>query len=504
MDVFIRARYPLIYIVSYEEQRILKILSRMASERDKQLFIWSITSGIRKADDPMKVDEATRDPIAALNHIERQTYPAIFVLHDFHSYLNDQTVTRKLRELMSNLKDTYETIVILSPTLNIPIELEKDMAVVEFELPVKEDLLKLLDEIVEVVGKTGEVKIDLNDEVKNSLVKAALGLTLNEAENAFAKAIVVDKSLGPADIERVLSEKEQVIKKSQILEYYHTDEKMADVGGLNNLKDWVIKRSVAFDDKAKSFGLPEPKGVLLIGVQGCGKSLTCKAISGLWKMPLLRFDVGRVFSGIVGSSEDNMRRAIRTAESVAPSILWIDEIEKSLSGVQSSSFSDSGTSARVFSTFLTWLQEKKKPVFVVATANNIQLLPPELLRKGRFDEIFFVDLPTMEERKVIFSIHISKRKRDPAKFDLNAVARESEGFSGAEIEQVVISALFDAFVKNVELTTDDLIANIKATVPLSQTMREDIASLRSWAATRARPASSVHSAKNSSGRKIEL
>lgn len=504
MDVFIRARYPLIYIVSYEEQRILKILSRMASERDKQLFIWSITSGIRKADDPMKVDEATRDPIAALNHIERQTYPAIFVLHDFHSYLNDQTVTRKLRELMSNLKDTYETIVILSPTLNIPIELEKDMAVVEFELPVKEDLLKLLDEIVEVVGKTGEVKIDLNDEVKNSLVKAALGLTLNEAENAFAKAIVVDKSLGPADIERVLSEKEQVIKKSQILEYYHTDEKMADVGGLNNLKDWVIKRSVAFDDKAKSFGLPEPKGVLLIGVQGCGKSLTCKAISGLWKMPLLRFDVGRVFSGIVGSSEDNMRRAIRTAESVAPSILWIDEIEKSLSGVQSSSFSDSGTSARVFSTFLTWLQEKKKPVFVVATANNIQLLPPELLRKGRFDEIFFVDLPTMEERKVIFSIHISKRKRDPAKFDLSAVARESEGFSGAEIEQVVISALFDAFVKNVELTTDDLIANIKATVPLSQTMREDIASLRSWAATRARPASSVHSAKNSSGRKIEL
>lgn len=504
LDVFIRARYPLIYVVSYEEQRILKILSGMAAERDKQLFIWSITCGIRKADEPAKVDEATRDPIAALNHIERQTYPAIFVLHDFHSYLNDQTVARKLRELMSNLKDTYETIILLSPTLNIPLELEKDVAVVEFDLPVKEDLLKLLNEIIDVVGKTGEVTIDVNDEVKDKLVKAALGLTLNEAENAFAKAIVVDKTLDAADIEKILSEKEQVIKKSQILEYYHTDEKMADVGGLENLKDWILKRSVAFDDKAKAFGLPEPKGVLLIGVQGCGKSLTCKAIAGLWKMPLLRFDVGRVFSGIVGSSEDNMRRAIRTAESVAPSILWIDEIEKSLSGVQSSSFSDSGTSARVFSTFLTWLQEKKKPVFVVATANNIQLLPPELLRKGRFDEIFFVDLPTLQERKEIFSIHISKRKRIPANFDLERIARESEGFSGAEIEQAVISALFDAFVRGSELTTDDIILNIKATVPLSQTMREDITNLRSWAVTRTRLASSVVSAKNSSGRKMEL
>jgi SpoVK/Ycf46/Vps4 family AAA+-type ATPase len=382
--------------------------------------------------------------------------------------------------------------------------LEKDVAVVEFDLPGKEELTKLLDEIVEVIGKTGEIAINLNDGVKEKLVNAAMGLTLNEAENAFAKAIVADKSLGPADIERVLSEKEQVIKKSQILEYYHTNEKMADVGGLDSLKDWIIKRSVAFDDKAKAFGLPEPKGVLLIGVQGCGKSLTCKAISGLWKIPLLRFDVGRVFSGIVGSSEDNMRRAIRTAESVARSILWIDEIEKSLSGVQSSSFSDSGTSARVFSTFLTWLQEKKKPVFVVATANNIQLLPPELLRKGRFDEIFFVDLPTAEERKQIFSIHLKKRKREPDKFDLTGIARESEGFSGAEIEQVVISALFDAFVRGSELTTDDIILNIKATVPLSQTMREEIASLRSWAATRARLASSAGGKKNSPGRKIEL
>lgn len=504
LDIFIRARYPLIYVVSYEEQRILKVLSRLASERDKQLFVWSVTSGIRRAEDHNKIDEATRDPLVALNHIERQTYPAIFVLHDFHSYLNDQTVLRKLRELMSNLKDTYETIVILSPILNIPVELEKDLAVVEFDLPSKTDLRKMFDEIIEIISKTGEVKLDLTDEVKDELVSAAMGLTLNEAENAFAKAIVADKTLGPADVKRILSEKEQVIKKSGILEYYNTQESLANIGGLDIVKDWVMKRCIGFSDKAKDFGLPEPKGILLIGVQGCGKSLTCKAIASLWKMPILRFDVGRVFSGIVGSSEDNMRRAIRTAESVAPTILWIDEIEKSLSGVQSSNFSDSGTSARVFSTFLTWLQEKQKPVFVVATANNIQLLPPELLRKGRFDEIFFIDLPKAEERKEIFSIHIRKRKRDPANFDLVRLSRESDGFSGAEIEQVVISALFDAFVRGGELTTDDMVLNIKATVPLSQTMREEIAGLRSWASTRARMASSINSKKNSSDRKIEL
>jgi SpoVK/Ycf46/Vps4 family AAA+-type ATPase len=504
IDILIRARYPLIYITSYEEQRASKLLAYLAAERDKQLFIWSITSGIRRFEEPTKIDESTRDPLTALNHIERQTYPAIFILQDFHSYLSDQTVIRKLRELISNLKDTYETIVILSPVLNVPVELEKDMVVVDFDLPRKEEFNKLLDDIIEVVSKSSEVKVNLNEEVRDKLITAALGLTLNEAENAFARAIVVDKSLGPEDIENVLAEKEQVIRKSEILEYYRTDENLASIGGLDIIKGWVTKRSTAFSDKAKAFGLPEPKGILLIGVQGCGKSLTCKAIASLWKMPILRFDVGRVFSGIVGSSEENMRKAIKTAESVAPTILWIDEIEKSLSGVQSSNFSDAGTSARVFSTFLTWLQEKKKPVFVVATANNISLLPPELLRKGRFDEIFFVDLPTLGERKEIFSIHICKRKRDPKNYDLELLAKESEGFSGAEIEQAIISGLFDAFVREGELSTEDILKNIKVSVPLSKTMREEIEALRDWAKTRARPASSEEEKSPSAKRKIEL
>lgn len=489
IDVFIRARYPLVYVVSYEEQRVERLLARLAAERNKQLFVWSVTTGIRKLEEAGSIDENTRDPVAALMHIERQTMPAIFVLRDFHPYLNDQTVLRKLRELFSNLKDTYETVFIVSPLLNVPPELEKDIVVVDFDLPSKSDMFKLLDEIIAVVRSSQDITIDVNDEIKDNLATAALGLTLNEAENAFARAIVDDKKLGADDVSSVIAEKEQVIRKSGMLEFYRTEENLDNVGGLSVVKDWVSKRSVAFSDKAKEFGLPEPKGILLIGVQGCGKSLVCKSIARLWRMPLLRFDVGRVFSGMVGSSEDNMRRAIRTAESIAPAILWIDEIEKSLSGVQSSSFSDAGTSARVFSTFLTWMQEKKKPVFVVATANNISQLPPELLRKGRFDEIFFVDLPEAAERKDIFSIHIKKRKRDPGTFDTELLSRESHGYSGAEIEQVVISGLFDAFVRGTELTTDDLLRNIKNSVPLSQTMREDVESLRTWAKSRARPAS---------------
>jgi SpoVK/Ycf46/Vps4 family AAA+-type ATPase len=511
IDILIRARYPLLYVVSYEEQRVMQSLYTMAKERDKQLCVWSATCGMLKPEDlenaaePLKVEESTRDPINALNYIERQTYPAIFLLKDFHPYLNDNTIVRKLRDLVENLKETYETIVILSPVLSVPVELEKDIAVVDFALPTVADLNKLLDEIIAVISKSQEIKVNLTPEIREKLISAALGLTLSEAENAFARSIVVDKSLGPEDIEKILCEKEQVIRKSGLLEYYHTSEEMENIGGLDALKTWLTKRAVAFTEKANEFGLPKPKGILLIGVQGCGKSLTAKAISSLWKLPLLRFDVGRVFSGIVGSSEENMRKAIRTAESVAPVILWIDEIEKSLSGVQSSTFSDAGTSARVFSTFLTWLQEKKQPVFVIATANNISLLPPELLRKGRFDEIFFVDLPKLAERKEIFRIHLRKRKREAQNFDLEALARQSEGFSGAEIEQAVISALFDAFVENRELNNQDLLRSLKETVPLSQTMREGIQALREWAETRARPA--TQTLKETQGpreRKIEL
>jgi SpoVK/Ycf46/Vps4 family AAA+-type ATPase len=315
---------------------------------------------------------------------------------------------------------------------------------------------------------------------------------LTEAENVFARSLVEKRTL---DVETILSEKEQVIRKSGVLEYYPASEKFSDVGGLNALKDWLSTRQAAFTEKARDFGLPEPRGILILGVQGCGKSLTCKAIGSLWRLPLLRLDIGRIFSGIVGSSEENVRRAIRVAESVAPVVLWMDEMEKGFAGVKSSPFSDAGTTSRVFGTFVTWLQEKTAPVFVVATANDISQLPPELMRKGRFDEIFFVDLPSEEERKDIFAIHLSKRKRDPKSFDLDLLAKNTPGFSGAEIEQSVVSALFDAFHAGRELNTDDIVKAVKQSVPLSVTMEEEISSLREWARTRARAASGPESKK---------
>lgn len=506
IDVLIRARYPLIYLVSWEETRVIEKLKEMSEHRAKNLFIWSITRGIFKVDDaPSKVDESTRDPLNALNFVAQYPDPALFVFLDFHSFLNDQAVIRKLRDLVTNLKETYETLFILSPVLTVPIELEKELTVIDYDLPNYEEITQLLNGIIEVVSKNREITVNLNADIKEKMVKAALGLTRSEVENAFARVIVTDNRLDINDIDGILEEKKQIIRKSKLLEYYELKEDFVNVGGLDLLKDWLFKRGAAFTQKAVDFGLPEPKGIMLIGVQGCGKSLTAKAVASLWKMPLLRLDIGAVFSGIVGSSEENMRRAIKTAESLAPIILWIDEIEKGLSGVQSSTFSDAGTAARVFSTFLTWLQEKTAAVFVIATANNIQLLPPELLRKGRFDEIFFVDLPFLKERQDIFSIHLKKRKRNPDKFDLNVFSKESQGYSGAEIEQIVIASLYDAFLEERDINNRDILKNIKQTVPLSVTMKEQIDSTRNWAKYRTRSASSViEEALSNKERKLEL
>jgi len=506
INILIRARYPLIFIISYEETRIEKLLYKIAQEQNKQFYLWSVTRGIHKLEE-MKSDESTKDPLNALRFVEKQTGPIIFLFKDFHPYLSEPSIVRKLRDLVENLKTTYETILFVSPVVNVPVELEKDIAIVDCPLPDRGEINNLLENIISTVSTKPNIKIELTPEIKEKFVDAALGLTLNEAENAFARAVVYDNVLDGKDLQIILEEKKQVIKKSGILDYFPTDEKIENVGGLDNLKEWLKKRSTSFTQKAKEFGLPEPKGIFLVGVQGCGKSLVAKCISNLWGLPLLRFDVGKVFSGIVGSSEENIRKAIKIAESVAPVILWIDEIEKSLSGVESSSASDAGTSARVFGTFITWLQEKTKPVFVVATANSIQTVPPELLRKGRFDEIFFVDLPNYNERKEIFAIHLRKRKRDPENFNLEILARESENFSGAEIEQVIISSLFDAFVEDRDITTDDILKNIKATVPLAVTMKESIEELRKWARNRAVPANKPEIIEGEfmrEGRKLEF
>ncbi len=488
LETLIRARYPIIYIVSWEEKRVEDALRNIAQARGKKIFFWTITQGM--VANPNHRDNATRDPIAALDFVMDSRDQALFVLKDYHAFIKDVTVTRRLRDLTTALKTSYKTLVILAPLLQLPTELEKEITVVDYGLPDIEDLDRILEGIVQAVKDNPQVETKLDEIERDQVLKAAQGLTAGEAENVLAKSLV---EKGKFDVDVILGEKEQIIRKSGILEYYPFNEQLGDVGGLDLLKDWMEKRTVAFTEKARDFGLPSPRGVLLLGVQGCGKSLSAKAIGALWRLPLLRLDVGRIFAGIVGSSEENMRKAIRVAESVSPAILWLDELEKGFSGTQSSGSTDGGTTSRVFGTFLSWMQDKKTATFVVATSNNVDSLPPELLRKGRFDEIFFIDLPADNERREIFDIHIKKRKRDPAEFDLDALAAATPGYSGAEIEAAVVEALYDAFDDDKPLTTESILGAVRNTFPLSMTMRERIDGLREWAETRARPASSVES-----------
>jgi AAA+ superfamily predicted ATPase len=493
LDTLVRARYPLVYLVTSEEQRLEAILGKLAESHGKALLGWSIGKGFRRIGGGKgAVPDDAPAPLDALAAIEKLGEPSLVVLKDFHPYLSDPAVVRGVRELAHALKSTYTTVILLSPTLLIPPEVEKEVSVLDVPLPTYRDLLELLKEIVGVVRRNGRARVELTKDDADALVQAALGLTLSEAESAFAKAIATDGRLSRDDVPLVLEEKRQVIRKSGLLEYHAADESLADVGGVQSLKAWLDRRGQAFSEAARRFGLPEPKGLLLLGVQGCGKSLTAKAVAAQWRLPLLRLDMGRIFSGLVGSSEENLRRAIRVAESVAPVVLWVDEIEKGLSGAQSSGVSDGGVTARVFGHLLTWLQEKTAPVFVVATANRIEGLPPELLRKGRFDEIFFIDLPAPAERREILEIHVKKRRRDPARFDLDLLAARAEGFSGAELEQAVISALYEAFAEGTELTQAHLERAVAESLPLSTTMREEIARVRAWARCRTRPASLTH------------
>ncbi len=495
IETLIRARYPILYVVSPEESRVQQVLVQIANSRQKKAFEWSFSTGIVAAGTSIQLQKhrsaASKDPLVALDQVIDQVEPAIYIFKDFHPFLsrNNFAIIRKLKEIALQLKNSFKTIILIAPVLEIPTELDKEITVLNFPLPSRDDLGELLDRILTDVKEYKHLRIDLDDHGRQRLLQAALGLTLGEAENVFAKIIVKDERLSGEDVNEVFAEKQQIIRKSGLLEYYATDESFSKVGGLAVLKDWLQKRAVAFTDEARAFGLPAPKGILLLGVQGCGKSLCAKAVSCLWQLPLLRFDMGRMFGSLVGSSEENVRRAIAVAESVAPAILWVDEIDKAFAGSQGSGATDGGTTARVFGTFLTWLSEKTAPVFVVTTANDITQLPAELLRKGRLDEIFFVDLPSLEERREIIAIHLTKRNREPAKFNLEELAGRCENFSGAEIEQAVISALYDAFYAQQDITNDFLLRSLTETVPLAKTMDEQISRLRNWTEGRARNAS---------------
>jgi len=490
VDLLVRARYPVLYVVTWEEARLAQLLGGLARKQGKPLAVWTATRGLRTAGARAVEGDALQCPTPGevLEHVRTHRGSGIFLLQDLHLHFEDPTVLRRLRDLAAELKDTYKTLVLSAPRMALPPELEKDLTVLDLPLPDATELEALLRALCDQLHRDDAGAVALTRDDVQALVRAARGLTLAEAENAFAKAAVAGNKLEGRDVDLVLEEKRQVIRKSGVLEFHPTDATLGDVGGLDRLKDWLRRRGKALAPGAAEFGLPHAKGVLLLGAPGCGKSLTAKVVAHAWRIPLLHLDLGRVFSGYLGSSEENMRKALRAAEGVAPAVLWIDEIEKGLAGGAGRGEQDGGTAQRVFASLLTWMQEQKHGVFVVATANRIDLLPPELLRRGRFDEIFFVDLPGPAARVEILRIHLRKRGRDPLHFDLAALAKACDGFSGAEIEHGVVEALFAAFDAGRELEGADLAQAFRETTPLSVTSAEEIERMRAWARTRARPA----------------
>ncbi len=474
-ELLLRACYPLLYIPTTEEERVETAIADCGQRLGKRaIYIWDFVEGYQ--DNPNNENIGKRNPLQALEFVEKlpDQVGGIFILRDFHRFLEDVSIARKLRNLARRLKSQPKNVVILSPQLQIPTDLAEVLTVVDFPLPTNPEIKT---EIQRLLATTGQ---SLNPKLLDDLARAAQGLSLERIRRVLTRCLASHSQIEADDVELMLAEKRQSIRQTQILDFYPAIEQINDIGGLDNLKDWLLRRGGAFSERARSYGLPYPRGLLLVGIQGTGKSLTAKAISHHWHLPLLRLDVGRLFGGLVGESESRTRQMISLAEALAPCVLWIDEIDKAFSGVDSRG--DGGTSSRVFGTFITWLAEKSSPVFVVATANNIQTLPPEMLRKGRFDEIFFVGLPAQVEREAIFNVHLSHlRPHHLKEYDVKRLAYETPDFSGAEIEQTLIEAMHIGFSQNRDFTTDDILEAASQIIPLARTAQEQIQFLQDWA-----------------------
>ena len=485
---YIRAGYAGLYLVSHEEQRVEAEFKAIAAHLSHGLYAWSSTTGLVNTTTGSAHD--AYDPLEALTAITQLPDDSIVLLRDYHLFFDDPNplLLRQLKDQLRAGKIKGHTIAILGCRLKLPPELEREFIVVDYALPDATALETVLGGILQSTGHQRP-----SPESVAALIDAARGLTTSEAEDAFALSVVEKGELHPVVIAR---EKAQAVKKNGLLELIETQESLASIGGLDLLKDWLLKRREAFTPRAKTYGLPMPKGVLMLGIPGCGKSLTAKATASVFGVPLLRLDAGRIFAGLVGQSESNLRAVIQTAEAIAPCVLWIDEMEKGFAGSRSSGSTDGGTSSRVFGSFISWMQEKRSPVFIVATANDVSQLPPEMLRKGRWDELFFVDLPTREEREIIWKIQIEKFHRDPLNFDLQQLAKATDSLTGSEIEQVFIEALYRAFEREEEpsdLTIGEVLVDF---VPLSKLMGESMTALRSWAKGRARPATTPPTDRN--------
>ncbi len=487
LDLMIRARYSLLYIVGAEEEPVEAVIAQVALQVTpaRRVLFWDIVRGWEDN------GSGKGSVMAALDRISKTAVEeyTIFVLRDLHPVLKspytdkNAPVVRELRNLTRELKRSKKTIILTSHTLELPEELREEITVIDFPLPNVQEIDSLISHVVE-----NPEQLQVSGLAREQLVKACQGLSRARIGRVLAKALAAKQQINESDIDGVLEEKQQAIRQTGILEFFNSRESLKSVGGLENLKQWVKMRQDAFTDEARRYGIPNPKGVLLVGIQGTGKSLSAKTIACEWRLPLLRLDTGRLFGGVVGESESRVRQMIQLAEAIAPCVLWIDEIDKAFGNIISGGDGDSGTSRRVFGSLITWMQEKTSPVFIVATANNVRILPAELLRKGRFDEIFFLNLPSESERQDIFKVHLQRlRPTRLREFDLEILAKRAENFSGAEIEQVVIDGLYRAFGTFVngqrrDLMTEDVLRSIEDTVPLAAIARSQIEDLKRWAA----------------------
>ena len=477
LTLLLKARYPVILINTIEEDRVEYVIRKyIKNSLNRSIYSWDFVDGY--TNNPNNEGFAKRNPLQALELVERLTVetPAIFLLKDFNRFLTDISISRKLKNISRMLKLQPKSIIIIGSNFNIPQELQDLITVIQFQLPIE---LEISQELTRLINS---LNIKVNADLFENLTQSCQGLSLERIRRVLSKIIATYKTIDENSIGILLSEKKQIISQTEILEYWSVNEKIVNIGGVDNLKDWLEKRKSSFSIQAANYGLPTPRGLLLVGIQGTGKSLTAKAIANEWQLPLLKLDVGKLFGGIVGESESRLRQMIEVSETLAPCILWIDEIEKAFSINESKG--DSGTSNRVLGTFISWLSEKTKPVFVVATANNVDLLPLEIIRKGRFDEIFFLDLPQTQEREQIFQIHIQEfRPNSWESFDYKKLAQLSESFSGAEIKQSIIEAMYYAFYEQREFTTDDICFALNELIPLAQLESTQTIKLQNWASS---------------------
>ena len=479
LKTLVLSRHPGILIETAEPERAERMLSTVAADLRLVRFAWSVTSGLVRGGDGQGVYE-TKEPGRALAAIAGLQVEGLFELHDFSAYLEKPELSRAFRELLEALARParLSTVVLVEASAKLPPEVEPQVVRYELSFPDRREYRQAIAAVTESLTLNRRAQVEIGPEDYDDFCAAMSGLTLNQARQALARAAIEDGRLSREDLAQLAEIKAKALGEDGLLEYFPPADNRFELGGFAGLRRWLDRARVGFSPEAAQLGLQPPKGVLLVGVQGCGKSLAAKVIAREWQLPLLKLDAGRLFDKYIGETEKNFRRAIAIAESCSPAILWIDELEKAISPGGGSGDSDGGLSRRLFGSFLTWLQEKTDPVFVVATANDLSLLPPELLRKGRFDEIFFVDLPDAGEREQIFGIHLRLRRQDPAAFDLAALVQASEGFSGSEIEQAVTASLLGALQRKLPLTTEQVVAELRSTVPLSVTRREDVARLR--------------------------